>query len=673
MLSTFKELIKQLPPFAHYFYRRQLYCYFRNEYPDVTEINFKRLSTPYLKVILPKKTKVEQIIKLVDVCELFPLNNDSFFYSIDPYKKCVAENMVFDNYTICYNWAVNSCFKESLLLAENDTGFRRKQEMLVSALQTYVNRLSNSDIAKDFKDSIGEINSLFFRPASCFHEALQRILFVNQWLWQTGHKLNGLGHLDWILEDLYCSDIKTGRLTRESAKQLIKDFFIVLHDKFWFKSTMLLGDTGQIIILGGKDRNEKYHYNELTYIMIEASEELKLPDPKVLLRVSRDMPDDLLRKALECISTGIGAPFLSNDDEVIPKLIQFGYDESDAYEYGTSACWEPLIAGKSCEQNNIRMINFCKPFSDYTDSEEFAKCSDIDAVLYGYFQFLESYIDEELSDLDHLVFEEDPILTLFSPDALKRGKDITKGGATYVNLGLTSVGMATVVNSLINIKRLVFAEKKYTLEQLNRFRKENYVDHESIAAELNKSAICFGNDSAEAVELTNRILREATKTFEKHHNALGGSYKFGLSSPSYITGARNIGATFDGRKAGMPFATHISGKNGVTPTELINFASQLDYGENRFNGNVVDFFVSPGFIQNHMDKMVQLIKGGIRQGFFQLQMNVVDSKTLIEAQKHPEQFPNLVVRVWGFSAYFKDLPKEYQDNLIRRAIEAEAA
>ena len=516
-----------------------------------------------------------------------------------------------------------------------------------------------------------ELESLFCRPSLHFHEAIQRILFVNQWLWQTAHKLNGFGHLDWILYDLYKKDIESGYATKEELKEYLKEFFLILHDKCWFKSSVLLGDTGQIVILGGLCQDGTYQCNDLTYLFIEVAKELRLPDPKVLLRVSKAMPDDLLILALECIATGIGAPFLSNDDVVIPSLIQFGYEEDDAYNYATSACWEPLVIGKSCEHNNMLTVNFCKPLVDFLDSDEFSGCTSLDDVKQGYYKYLSNYIHSLLSQLDEKVFEEDPLLTLFNPDILKTGKDIVRGGAKYANIGLTSVGLSTVINSLLNLDYYVFERKKYTLEQLNTARKKDYEGNEELRRILDKSKEVFGNDNERIIQLTNEVLYHISEELRKHHTKLGGNYKIGLSSPGYIMDAKGIAATFDGRKANAPFGVHISGKNGVSPTELISFASQLDYRDNRINGNVIDFILNPGFLKEDMSKAVALIKGGVRQGFYQLQINVVDSKTLIQAQKQPELFPNLVVRVWGFSAYFNDLPKAYQDNLIRRAIEAE--
>ena len=135
--------------------------------------------------------------------------------------------------------------------------------------------------------------------------------------------------------------------------------------------------------------------------------------------------------------------------------------------------------------------------------------------------------------------------------------------------------------------------------------------------------------------------------------------------------AQNFPASFDGRKYGEPFEVHISSDSSNAYTELVNFASKLDYNNNRFNGNVVDFFVSPNFIEDNFTKFVEFIMMSIKVGFFEMQMNVVSSRVLIEARKKPEKFPNLIVRVWGFSAYFKDLPDDYKDYLIERAIKSE--
>ncbi len=657
-----KTKIKKLPGINRYVYTKQLYYYFKNSNASISQRQFVKENLSKVKIISPSD-KISQICRTIKSVAVDTVEENSYFYSVDPFTQVVLQNQILDNYSIDYSWVVKSSFVD--MVQESFDSYRS----IISEFQKYVECAKKTKKIRE--SNYKEISSLFVRPADHFHEAIQRILFVNQWLWQTGHKHNGFGHLDWILYDLYQKDIDTDYITKEDAKQYLCDFFNVLHDKCWFKSTLLLGDTGQIVILGGLGEDGIYRCNELTYLFIEVSKDLKLPDPKVLLRVSKSMPDDLLSLAMKCIATGIGAPFLSNDDVVIPALIQYGYETEDAYNYATSACWEPLTIGQSCDQNNIQTINFCKPFTDFIDSSDFEKSKSLDDIKRGYCVYLSNYINQFLSHLDEKVFEEDPLLTLFNPKVIKSGKDIVRGGAKYANLGVTSVGLSTVVNSLLNLDHFVFQKGIYSLYELNDIRKNNYEGHEELRKLLDRGAGVFGEDDAKVINLTNELLQLISAEFHKHHTKLEGNYKFGLSSPNYIIDACDISATFDGRKAGMPFETHISGKNGLAPTELIRFASQLDYNDNRINGNVVDFIMSPGFLKENLDKVVIMIKGGIRQGFYQLQINVIDSKTLIEAQKHPDQFPNLIVRVWGFSAYFKDLPKNYQDNLIRRAIEAE--
>ena len=153
---------------------------------------------------------------------------------------------------------------------------------------------------------------------------------------------------------------------------------------------------------------------------------------------------------------------------------------------------------------------------------------------------------------------------------------------------------------------------------------------------------------------------------------MGGKIKFGFSAPTYIIKASTSPASFDGRKNGEPFGVHISSdKPSVAYTELIQFASKLEYDGHRFNGNVIDFMITPSFIEDNFNKMVDFLILSISLGFFQMQMNVTSSDILIKAKANPKEYENLIVRVWGFSAYFNDLPENYKDLLIERALKNE--
>ena len=182
----------------------------------------------------------------------------------------------------------------------------------------------------------------------------------------------------------------------------------------------------------------------------------------------------------------------------------------------------------------------------------------------------------------------------------------------------------------------------------------------------------FGDDNQEIIDLTNDITEFTNNVFKSKTNKFGAKFKFGLSAPSYIAKSPNIKASFDGRRDSEPFNVHISNEDNRDYTELMRFASKLDYTQSRFNGNVVDFMITPDFINKNFDKFKDFLKISLNMGVFQMQLNVIDSKTLIDAQTNPDKYPNLIVRVWGFSSYFRDLPKDYQDVLIKRALEHES-
>lgn len=672
MKKKVKQLIKKIPLVEKYLWGNHLYHFYFNSH----KISKRRYWLKFyndIEYIGEQKSKCIQLKLLIRDIRITPVDNDSFFYSIDCFKTLSTKYHIFDNYSIDYSEIVNNSLENiKNQLESKKSDYAKKEIEFIDILHNYLQRCKyDQQIYDRYKKGIDAIESLFYRPADSLFEALQRILFYNQIIWQTGHKNNGLGHLDWILNDLYVRDIENGRITEAEAEQYLVEFFKVLHENCWYKSNMLLGDTGQIIIVGGLQKDGIYHYNQLTYKFIEVSKKLGLPDPKVLLRCSAKMPYNLLKTAIECIATGIGAPFLSNDDIVVPSLISFGYDAKDAYNYVTSACWEPLIINCSCDQNNLYTLNFALPLIEMMDATEFDEIRSMDELLNVYKLYFSDYLKKNISPLTELQFEEDPVLSLFSLSSRERETDIVRGGAKYSNIGLTSVGMSTVVNSFLNIQKYVFDEKKYTLKQMNLSRKNNFQDEDTIARDIKSNTNIYGRDEKSVIDMTKIISDIASKELIKYHTKYGGKFKFGLSSPNYVIDGKNTGAALDGRRENEPFPVHISCSKPIANTELFSFASQLDYSGNRLNGNVVDFIVAPSFLKNNIDKFCLLLMGAIKSGIYQMQMNVTDSLTLIDAKNNPEKYPNLVVRVWGFSAYFNDLPEEYKDVLIKRTIESE--
>lgn len=616
------------------------------------------------RVILEKRSKKEQLLLMLKEIKLI-WNETRYYYYIDEnlilsHSDKLLGNMPIDYYQCSY-WSITDMRNYYQSLDNN------KYDDLLDAIEIYIKRIA--DYIFSFQTSrssclANRILKMLTHRASDLEDSFQRILIWNSLFHQSGHTLMGLGRLDKILNEIINDS------PNDEDKEAIKDFLIILHNHYEYKSQELLGDTGQLIILGGLEENGQYFCNWLTYEFIEIVLNLNLPDPKLMLRVCKKTPVRLLELAVRCMITGNGSPIISNDDVVIPQMIEFGYADDDVYNYCVSACWEPLIPGKTLDQNNLININFVKPLKITIDSE-ISYCS-FEQFLDCYLGQLDIYTSNIISQIESIKWSEDPLLSMFFTECVKSKVDIAFGGAKYNNYGLLTIGLASAVNSLLNIKKYVFINKELTISRLNEIIDNNYVNDNEIRKRLMNVRPYFGTDNKEVIELANRIFNTVKIAISEKINCLGGKYKVGLSSPSYLTGGKEIGATCDGRKAGDAFATHISASQTTAFTEIMSFASKIDYGNGGFNGNVVDIISTPDFMNTNFEKFIMFLQIAIKQGFFQLQMNIVSSKTLIEAKNNPDKFPDLIVRVWGFSAFFSDLPEEYKDILIKRAMENES-
>lgn len=552
-----------------------------------------------------------------------------FFYSLDHSIVVKPKNTIIHNMPVDYDYVTNLELGDSVI--EN-------------SIRDYVKRINDPRVTLEKPHDL--------------KSALQSILLWNALLWQTGHNLVGLGRLDKVLAKYPLP---------ENAEDLLCDFLKTLHCEYTFKSGVLKGDTGQIILLGGLDENGEYFCNEYTKLFIKCVEKIHLPDPKLLLRCSKNMPKELMELSMECNATGIGSPLFSNDDIVIPKLIDFGYEANDAYNYGVSACWEPLSIGNSLEQNNLANVEYGSCMHQVLVDEMLSECSTFDDVLNVFYKKLENNSIQIKIGLDKIAWEDDPLLSLM----MGLNTDIAEGGAKYNDYGILSVGMSAAVNSLLNIKKFVFEEHKYTLKDVQKIILDNYQNSVDDFALFSENENGYGTESDEAISLTNKIIAKTETFFKDYRNKFGGKVKFGLSSPGYLMIGQNCGATLDGRKAGEAFQTHISRDKGEPLTEIMNFESKLKFTGTSANANVLDVMVPSSLLKDNVDKFATYMMAGIKASIFQLQMNVLSYAQLVDAKAHPEKYPNLIVRVWGFSAYFNDLPEEYKDHLINRAKQME--
>ena len=622
------------------------------------------------KLVLFRGDKVSQLIEMMQQITITVEKNSRFAHWLDEEIWLFNFDNVIGNMPPDYKLILESSLTDLIKFCEKKDNKVSKQTFaLLKGVEEYIDRIiALMETLIEDDESYHPLR--YFRRmktdrAESLEEALQRILFWSSLMWQSGHRLIGLGRLDYIL-DGYLDGIST-----EDIEDLLEDFFVELHKYYEFKSAALIGDIGQIAVLGGLEQDGSYFENKLTYSVIRVLKKIQLPDPKALLRVANNIPFELLDLAIECIATGIGSPLLSNDEIIIPALENFGYKKEDAYNYVTSACWEPVSYGNSLEQNNIGNINFAKVFADTMMDDDIVKCKTFEDFFSVYKKYLKKHADELCDAIFEIYWEEDPLFTFFTHGCIENNKDISKGGAVYSDYGLLSVGMGNAVDSLMNIKNLVFDNMHYSLKKLKMMWEEENDDFMRLQIKLKNQSYFYGRDDEDVVNLTNDILFYVSEIISKKKNRFGGRVKFGLSSPAYIVEGGRTAKTFDGRLTGEPMDVHISCKGSIPYTSLVSFAAKLNYKGTNANGNVVDFFASPFLISENKSDFRKFISTAIKLGFFQMQMNVVSSATLIEAQKDPQKFPSLIVRVWGFSAYFKDLPKEYQDVLIERLLRSE--
>lgn len=502
---------------------------------------------------------------------------------------------------------------------------------------------------------------LYHKPES-FDEALQKILFYNAVIWQNGSYHNGLSRLDLILYPYYKHDLELGLLTKAKARQKLISFVRLLHRDIRNKCLGILGDSGQVIILGGRTNSEACVENELTHLFLEIFSEINLPDPKLILRANKFTSSKIWNESVNCIMSGCGSPLIMNEDVILPMMENFGYKKEDCFNLGTSACWEPLILGKSFDQNNsVASIVLLEPLNNIILSG-YSISSFVD-FLEEYKRKITEFIQAKTQDI---ITDKSPILTILFDSCLKKGLDVSSGGADYAYHGLETLALPNVVNSLLNIKKYVFEDKILSLEDCRKAIEANYIGFESIKALFLANEMQFGLANETVLSLTNDIVSTISKAAECL-TLNGNKVKIGLSSPYFVSQASTFGASLDGRNSGEPFNVHISPiSKKIDISEILDFATLIKYPANCLNGNVVDFFV-PSIFAKNPDKLSILLEKYIDKGIFELQLNMISKRQLIEAKAHPEKYPNLIVRVWGFSAFFNDLPEEYKDNLIHRA------
>lgn len=660
-----KSLIKKIgKKIIGYQFRRWLYIC--RDYTSNKSLSLWS-SVAHLRVYCDKYPEIIGSIKQFKkmLCHSKVMTQHGYLYPFDPLKVRVLPIGTTSLASITPDYATilkSDLKKIAYSFSSSDSEFYKSQEEIISAIEVKANLIADAKYSNErYKQLALKMPDLLHRDCNTLDEALQKLLFYNALFWQARHYHNGLGRLDMVLYPYYKHDIDNGVLSEEQAKSLLTKFCLTLGSQTVFKSPWLIGDTGQYILLGGVDQNGKLIDNELTRLFLEIFTELKVPDPKLIIRVNEHTSDETWKTALKCVMNGCGSPLFMNESLVMDNMVKFGYDKEDVWNFGTSACWEPLIIGKSSDQNNpFASMLACSALNDALFSGK--EYSTFDDLLADVKKGLAKEAKDKIKDIE---YDYSPLMSLFMPECIEKGKDFSHKGSKYMYQGAQLLGFPNLVNSLLNIKEFVYDKKLISLADCREVIQHNYFGHEDLR-QLFLNNGKFGKADKDVV-LLSECLIESLSNDLKSITANGNAVKFGLSSPNYIAQSKKFGATLDGRRAGEPFAVHISPiSSSIDISEVLQFAGMLQYPANCLNGNVVDFIL-PSAYQKQLDKFVGILKAAFSNGVFQLQLNVLDRKTLVDAKLHPEKYPTLVVRVWGFSAYFNDLPEEYKDNLIARA------
>ena len=511
---------------------------------------------------------------------------------------------------------------------------------------------------KNGRDDVVEVLTQVPRyGARNFREALQFFRILHYSLWLEGDYHNTVGRFDVYMYPYFKKDMDAGVYTKESALDLIEDFFISFNKDSNLYFGQQQGDNGQSMVLGGIDKDGNDVFSELSELCLIASRNLKVIDPKINLRVSSKTPLETYKLGTELTRAGLGFPQYLNDDIIIKGLLRLGYEYDDAVNYAVAACWEPIIPYVGNDVANIGTMNFPaivdKAVRNNINAESF------DEILGAIKGYISEEMDNIAKDINNVWFVPSPMISLLMDEK------------KYNNFGVHGIGIASAADALAAVKKYVFDEKKVDRAELIKAMDENYENSPELLHLLRFEAPKMGTDNDEADSMAKFILDTFAASMEGRKNSLGGTWRAGTGTAMfYLWHAGPLGATADGRFSGESFGTNYSPSLFAqipSPMSVVKSFTKPDLYKTVNGGPLTLEFVSSIFnSEENLEKVASLVKYFVDLGGHQLQLNAVNLDAMKEAQKDPERYRQLVVRIWGWSAYFVELDKEFQDHVMAR-------
>lgn len=623
-------------------------------------------------------------------------------------NKAFLEAVIISNKAIILFAQRFSKYAYELALKEND--IKRKEELLnISKVCSNIPR----------------------KPAQSFYEAIQSFWFIHMVIQieSNGHSISPM-RFDQYMYPYYKKDLNRGKITRESAQELVDCLFIKLNeinkvrDK---ESTKAFGGYPmfQNLIVGGQTKEGIDATNELSFICLEATNHTRLSQPSISIRVWEKSNEKLLLKAAKVSKIGTGMPAYYNDKIIIPSMIKRGISLKDARDYGIIGCVEPQKGGSTEGWHDSAFVNLARVLESVIYNRNFGdKVFDINSKNFEdikttkelmdiYKEHMNYYINllvnaENSIDIAHRERAPLPFLSSIIDNCISTKKSVQDGGAKYNFTGPQGVGVANVGDSFAAIDRLVFKDKRFSMNELKHYIQNNFyadftqedlyslvakeietkkevnIDMKKIVSKITKikegekirqlllnKVGKYGNDIDEIDFFTREAAMIYCLEVEKHKNPRGGTFQPGLY-PASINVAMGsvVSATPDGRKAYEPLADGVSPSPGADkkgPTAVFRSVAKLNH-EIASNGTLLNQKFHPAVLDGErgLYNLVNLVKGYFEEDGMHVQFNVIDKQTLLEAKKNPEKYRNLVVRVAGYSAQFISLDPGVQDDIINR-------
>ncbi|MDR1572454.1 MAG: formate C-acetyltransferase/glycerol dehydratase family glycyl radical enzyme [Clostridiales Family XIII bacterium] len=548
-----------------------------------------------------------------------------------------------------------------------------------------------------------------------FREAIQLVSLATTMVHIecNGHSLS-YGRFDQYMYPFYRRDIETGAATRESMQELIENFYIKIWDLNKLRNHVLIrtfgngGIGGPCLTLGGIKKDGCDGTNDLTFMALDAHAHVRLPCPWLAVRLHAGTPWELKIKTANLIRMGTGEPKIFNDDVTIPSMLSSGVEPADARDYQVVGCVEPDPSGKAygwkdCGHMNIARvlelaINDGRCYSCGPGCPRWESCGAVggrlglatgsladfdsfDQVLDAYDRQMEYWCDRQVAflnavDLAHQELYPLPLLSTFMDGCLESGRDVTAGGAKYNFTGPQGVGIGTAGDGLATIKQLVFDEKRVSGRELLDAVTADWEGYEPLYAYVNSDRVHhYGNDDDYADSLAKFAMDTWCKHIERRPNARGGFFQPGAYSVTVnVAHGQNQWASVEGRKAFEPVsdcmgAVHTKrGSHDVKgPTAICRSVTKLDHAR-ATNGTLLNWKFSPGALagETGRDNFIALMDEYIHRKGMHSQFTVANQETLIAAQGDPDAYRDLLVRVAGYSAYFVELDRALQDDIIGR-------